>query len=268
MDFDTLTSVFNTYGWPGIIAILVIIGLVFFINKKDKETEKQIARSFDKMTDTITKQNDNLVAAICESNQQTQQNLFNIISKQLTEHEIKASEIHDKSIEHRLEISEKITKILWDLMNIYHAQRTLVMEFHNSKENLTGLSFVWYDVQYERQQKDMNCISPKSKNLQVSNILPVVNKVNSSPGNIVLYRKEDIEELYNESPVLYSQLKDIKAENLIYCGMYNDSNKMIGMVVLEYSEGHVFHEDLINYYDIKSKAAMISQMLQFDKYTL
>lgn len=265
MDLDNITSVFNTYGWPGIIAILVIIGLVFFINQKDKDTEKQIAQSFDKMTDTITKQNNALVSAIYKSNEKTQQNLFDLINKQLIERDVQTEETHNRSINHRLEISQEIGKILWDLMNIYNAQRTIIMEFHNSKENLNGLSFVWYDVQYERQQRDISCISPKSKNLQVSNILPVINKINSAPGNIVLYKKEDIENLYDESPVLYSQLRDIKAENIIFSGIYNGSNRLIGIVALEYSKGHIFHEDLINYYDIKSKTAIISNMLQFEK---
>jgi hypothetical protein len=265
MDLDNITSVFNTYGWPGIIVILVIIGLVFFINQKDKDTEKQIAQSFDKMTDTITKQNSALVSAIYKSNEKTQQNLFDLINNQLIARDVQTEETHNRSINRRLEISQEIGKVLWDLMNIYNAQRTIVMEFHNSKENLSGLSFMWYDVQYERQQRDIKCISHKSKNLQASNILPIINKINLAPGNIVLYKKEDIENLYNESPVLYSQLREIKVENIIFSGIYSESNILIGIVALEYSEGHIFHEDLIDYYDIKSKTVIISNLLQFEK---
>ena len=71
-------------------------------------------------------------------------------------------------------------------------------------------------------------------------------------------------DLYNESTLLYSHLKELKIDHVIYSGLYSDDNRLIGLVALEYHEGYPFHEDLINLFDIKAKTSKISQLLQFD----
>ena len=151
-------------------------------------------------------------------------------------------------------------------MNLYNCQRTLVIEFHNSKENLNGLSFLWYDIQYEKQQRGINSISNKVKNLQLSNLLPIINRVNNAPGNIIVIDSEEIEKIYNESTVLYNQLKEINVEHIIYSGIYSSDNKLIGLVALEYQKNYPYHDDIINLLDIKGRTAKIANLLSSDDF--
>ena len=57
----------------------------------------------------------------------------------------------------------------------------------------------------------------------------------------------------------------INISNIIYCGLYNDENKLIGLLAIEYNSDHNFIPEIINYFDIKANAAAIAQLLQFKK---
>lgn len=259
-----ILSFFSDYGWPGFVAIVLILVLDWIVSKKDKSTQKTINSGFDRLTDSISRQNEHLINSINRSNEKTQTELFNLIKTTIIDKDNTAKLNHYKSLDKRQVVSEEINNILWDTMNIYNCQRILVLEFHNSKENLNGLPFLWYDVQYEKQQKDVLPISSKARNLQASNIVPIINVINNTPGNIIILDKNDIEKLYNKSTVLYSQLKELNIEHIIFSGIYSNDNKLIGIVALEYQENHPYHEDLIDILDIKGRTAKIAQLLLSD----
>ena len=101
--------------------------------------------------------------------------------------------------------------------------------------------------------------------MQASNIIPIINKVNITPGNIVILNPEDIEKIYEESTVLYSQFKELNIEHIIFSGIYSSNNKLIGLVALEYQKNHPYHEDLLNLLDIKGRTDQIAQLLEFFK---
>ena len=262
---NNILEFFNNYGWPGIVAIVLIIVIYWLITQKDKSTKDTITTGFDKLATSISNQNEHLIDSITRSNEKTQVELFNLVKTTLSERDSAIKSNHDKSLDRRFMISEEIGNILWDTMNLYNCQRAIVIEFHNSKENLNGLSFLWYDVQYEKQQRDIISISNKARNLQASNIVPIINKVNNTPGNIVILNSDEIEKLYNESTVLYSQFKELNVEHVIYSGIYSSDNKLIGLIALEYQKNHPYHEDIINLLDIKERTAKIAQLLQFSK---
>ena len=262
---NNILEFFNNYGWPGIVAIVLILVIYWIITQKDKSTKDTITTSFDKLATSISNQNEHLIDSITRSNEKTQVELFNLVKTTLSERDSAIKSNHDKSLDRRFMISEEIGNILWDTMNLYNCQRAIVIEFHNSKENLNGLSFLWYDVQYEKQQRDVVSISSKARNLQASNIVPIINKVNNTPGNIVILNSDEIEKLYNESTVLYSQFKELNVEHVIYSGIYSSDNKLIGLIALEYQKNHPYHEDIINLLDIKERTAKIAQLLQFSK---
>lgn len=262
---NNILEFFNNYGWPGIVAIVLIIVIYWLITQKDKSTKDTITTGFDKLATSISNQNEHLIDSITRSNEKTQKELFNLVKTTLSERDSTIKSNHDKSLDRRFMISEEIGNILWDTMNLYNCQRAIVIEFHNSKENLNGLSFLWYDVQYEKQQRDIISISNKARNLQASNIVPIINKVNNTPGNIVILNSDEIEKLYNESTVLYSQFKELNVEHVIYSGIYSSDNKLIGLIALEYQKNHPYHEDIINLLDIKERTAKIAQLLQFSK---
>lgn len=262
---NNILEFFNNYGWPGIVAIVLIIVIYWLITQKDKSTKDTITTGFDKLATSISNQNEHLIDSITRSNEKTQVELFNLVKTALSERDSTIKSNHDKSLDRRFMISEEISNILWDTMNLYNCQRAIVIEFHNSKENLNGLSFLWYDVQYEKQQRDVISISNKARNLQASNIVPIINKVNSTPGNIIVLNSDDIEKIYDESTVLYSQFKELNVEHIIYSGMYSSDNKLIGLIALEYQKNHPYHEDIINLLDIKERTAKIANLLQFFK---
>lgn len=262
---NNILEFFNNYGWPGIVAIVLIIVIYWLITQKDKSTKDTITTGFDKLATSISNQNEHLIDSITRSNEKTQVELFNLVKTTLSERDSAIKSNHDKSLDRRFMISEEIGNILWDTMNLYNCQRAIVIEFHNSKENLNGLSFLWYDVQYEKQQRDVISISNKARNLQASNIVPIINKVNSTPGNIIILNSDDIEKIYDESTVLYSQYKELNVEHIIYSGIYSSDNKLIGLIALEYQKNHPYHEDIINLLDIKERTAKIAQLLQFSK---
>ena len=262
---DNIVKFLNNYGWPGVVAIILILVIYWLIMQKDKSTKNTINNGFDKLAISISNQNEHLINSITQSNTKTQAELFNLVKTTISERDNTIKSNHDKSLDRRFMISEEINNILWDTLNLYNCQRVIVIEFHNSKENLNGLSFLWYDVQYEKQQIDVVSISSKARNLQASNIVPIINKVNNTPGNIIILGPEDIKKIYSESTVLYSQLEELNAEHIIYSGIYSSDNKLIGLVALEYQKNHPYHEDLINLLDIKGKTAKIAQLLQFSK---
>ena len=265
MDLENLINIFEQYGWSGLIGIGVVIGVYYLLKSNFEKSSDGMEKGFNKLTTTITKQNSELVKAITTSNEKTQERLFELVNRSLSDHSLRIEDTHNRSIDKRFDVSEEIGHHLWDLMNKYQAQRTIVIEFHNSKENLNGLSFLWYDVQYEKQQRDVQSISQKAKNLQASNLIPIINKVNKADGNIIHLSPEDIENIYDESTVLYSQFREINISNIIYCGLYNDENKLIGLLAIEYNSDHNFIPEIINYFDIKANAAAIAQLLQFKK---
>lgn len=262
---NNVLEFFNNYGWPGVLATIVIFIIYFIINKKDKSTQNVITSGFDKLASSISNQNEHLVKSITSSNEKTQTELLSLVKTTILDRDKTIQDNHNKSIDKRIKISEEIDNILWDMMNLYNCQRAVVIEFHNSKENLNGLSFLWYDIQYEKQQRDVYAISNKVRNMQASNIIPIINKVNITPGNIVILNPEDIEKIYEESTVLYSQFKELNIEHIIFSGIYSSNNKLIGLVALEYQINHPYHEDLLNLLDIKGRTDQIAQLLEFFK---
>lgn len=262
---NNILEFFNNYGWPGIVGTIIIFVIYHIINKKDKSTQNIITSGFDKLATSISNQNEHLIQSITSSNEKTQTEFLSLVKTTILDRDKNIQDNHNKSIDKRIKISKEIDTILWDMMNLYNCQRAVVIEFHNSKENLNGLSFLWYDIQYEKQQRDVYAISNKVRNIQASNIIPIINKVNSTSGNIIILNPEDIEKIYEESTVLYSHFKELNIEHIIFSGVYSSNNKLIGLVALEYHINHPYHEDLLNLLDIKGRTDKIAQLLEFFK---
>lgn len=261
MSLDSLIKLFENYGWPGIVAIILILVLYYFISKKDKKSLSVINSGFASLTNTITEQNSTLINAITTSNENTQNRLFDLITKSFDDKEMTKKRIHHESMGKRNEIGEYIDNILFDILQKVNAQRVTLLEFHNSKENLDGLSFLWYDIQHEKQQRGIQSISAKARNLQATNLRPIIRRVNNDKKHIITLHAEDIENIYNESTVLYSYFKEINVEHIIYIGVYNiETNELLGMIAIEWQTGHPYHDDLIDYFELKEKAGKIEHL--------
>ena len=260
---EALLNLFNIYGWPGLAAAIGILILTYFINKNQKKSDKKISDGFSKLSDSMMEQNKQLISAITESNKETQSNLFNIINTTIVKNDKLKKEQHDEAFAYRMDISDEINDYIKEINDVYHANRTMLIEFHNSKENLNGLPFAWYDVSFERQSRDTVTLQQKCKNMQIQNIICVIRDIKDNNNNIVHYNSEDIENLYDRSSVLYAQLKEINVTDIIYSGLYNKYNVLIGILVIEYNSKHPYYKENVSYDDINTRSEQLSTMLRF-----
>ena len=117
---NNILEFFNNYGWPGIVAIVLILVIYWIITQKDKSTKDTITTGFDKLATSISNQNEHLIDSITRSNEKTQAELFNLVKTTLSERDSAIKSNHDKSLDRRFMISEEIGNILWDTMNLYN----------------------------------------------------------------------------------------------------------------------------------------------------
>ena len=82
---NNILEFLNKYGWPGIVAIVLILVIYWIITKKDKSTKATIITGFDKLATSISNQNENLIDCITRSNEKTQAELFNLVKTTLSE---------------------------------------------------------------------------------------------------------------------------------------------------------------------------------------
>ena len=261
MSIESLLKLFEQYGWPGVMAIICILVVYYMISKKEKKNNDIINKNFNNLTETISKQNETLIDAITDSNDKIQNRMFDLICKTLDNRDKQKNDTHKLSLAKRQEVSKQINDILFDILLWSNAQRVSIVEFHNSKENLDGLSFLWYDMQYEKTERGVKSLSSKIKDSQATIIYPFVRRVNESESNIVNITPDDIENIYNESTILYEHLKKVNVSNMVCCGIYNnDNNDLIGMMIIEYHNGHIYNDELIDYYTLKSDIGVIEHL--------
>lgn len=262
--FEFFSKIIEEFGGLG-LGILVLGGLLYFlITQSDKKTERSLTDLSENLSNAITEQNKTLVNTLSNTSSEIQKNLMALLEKSMSVHDNEKISLHNASMKHRLDISDKMQSMLYDMMNFYHARRCGVMEFHNSTDNLNGLSFLWYDLSYENLQRNIMPISGQCKKQQLSMFSPVMNDIINNDG-IIVFRPSDIDKLERRSPVLYDNLRNkIKVSTIIYAGLYNISNNLIGIVFLEYDDNvYKYPESLIDLTDIKERASGISQLLDF-----
>lgn len=265
MSIDVFINLFDKYGWSGVIAIVVLILGYYFVSRSNKATTTNINNGFDRLTENMVEQNKALIEAVTKSNEKTQDNLMKLVcksmDKQMTEFEQNKADLHDKSLKKREELGKKVDKIIFDILKSTKAQRVAVLEMHNSKANLDGLAFLWYDVQYEKQQRGISTLSEKAKNLQAINLRPVITRINEAKNHIVTFNAEDIEAIYDESTVLYAHLKELNVTNLVYSGIYNtDTNELIGLISIEYQEGNLYLDEFIDLFELREATGIIEHL--------
>ena len=292
MEFtDVLKQIIESYGGVGIFIVFLLIicivsipvGLPIFLNKKLEKNGKEITKGVtdgmnviaNTLTENMSSQNEILINTLKESQSKlldTQTNMIGYIMSSVNtivnNENIKNKEIHNKGISQRAEIDLQINQILHDMLLSYMADRTIVMEFHNSNTNIGGLPFLWYDIHYEQIAKDVPILFTKVQNIPSSNIAPVIKDLQDGTDNMVIYMPEDIEKLKEQSTVLYYQLKEIDIQYLIYAPIYDSNNIMVGLCVIEYSR--YFHGDnlfkefiLRKTNEIHNNVARIAGLLDF-----
>ena len=88
MSFDTVTTIFEQYGWPGLIGCAIVLVIIYFINKKEKSTGDTISKGFEKMTDTLASQNNLLVEKTLENSNKMADRMVDIVYQAMTERRV------------------------------------------------------------------------------------------------------------------------------------------------------------------------------------
>jgi hypothetical protein len=230
---DLLLSIFDKFGFWGIFGI-VILGILFlifkYIGNKIDENQTNTINGMEKIatsiTESMTKNNDVLLHSITDQ----QSKLIDFITSEKNN----SVNQHADMLSERMELSEEIKMKLKDIMNIHNAQRAFIIEFHNSYQNLTGIPFAKYSCTYEWIEKGMISLQNKCLGLPFSSMSNVVKEILNAPEHIVIYR--DMEKMEEENPSLFDMLKDVKIKAIIYSGLFDHKNQLIGCLVLEYQK--------------------------------
>lgn len=221
---DVLYKVFENYGFPGLLICALIGVLIWLFKRQNTNITKNMGLLIKSQTEMMNNNFDKLLDMHSDQN------------KQLLEYVLQGErEKHRRGLEKRQDALRDLRPILKNLQVITKASRLTVIEFHNSKENLNGLPFKWYDIQAEWVDRGVDPIMLKTKNIQAYNLVYIADKVNDSKNNYIVLNNKDIDDLRYEAPTLYNQLAlTLKLDTIVYVGLYNCDNLLVGFLTLEY----------------------------------
>lgn len=204
------------------------------------------------MTNSMSKQNDALIASVTEQNKE----LFNLIRQQS---EVGQTQIknHKVMLNERMKVTSKINDKVRNLMNLTNCDRVMILEFHNTNENLNGVPFAKYSCTHEYFRRGISQLANKCVNMQFYSISSVVMDMLNKETEQIFY--DDIETIAEVNPTLYTLLVECKAKSILYTGIYDNNNCLIGLISLEYHEQ--MNANLIDFEEIKTQADIISSMI-------
>lgn len=247
----------DNYGVLGVFVIIIGF-LAFFIIKelrasnsmlveKQHELNKELN---DSITKSLTGMTANLTAALQSQNDKLIDHIIHI-----NRHD---AETHKENVLERIAITEDIKEKLKELTILSQATRGLVLEFHNSFENLSGFPFAKYTCTYEYVTKGVIPIMQNISGLQFSSISGVVERIfdKSNTDHIVIaHNAQELEEI---SPIMESFIKN-GSESILWKGIFNTKDHMlIGLLALEFRHGI---PDRLNKTEIKMSAAAIAELI-------
>ena len=263
------TDIYATYGVTGLI-VLIALTIGYFALKKVFEKSKNsttsaIENGFTKMSEslseTIKEQNDKILDAFIIQSNKNNETMHEVLLKALSDKSTSDNIAHAQSINRRIKISSKVQQKVNNLFYSFNCDRAFILEFHNNKQNLTGLSFVWYDMVYEAVAKGFYTLQNSYKDQEISQLIPVIDAVNDG-GGYAHFLLDDLENLKYESTALYNRLRvERQLTEALLVGLYDSTNSMIGLLVLEYEDGFLPVEKAVDYDDLLSEANAIATLL-------
>lgn len=254
--FQFLTE---AYGYGGlVISILIVILfllLPYLMRKNNKDMKDGLKDVTTELTKAIKDENKELISGLKENQSKLIDNQLELVKSLLIDQKLE----HDKNLNTRDSVSVPIQTKINHLKDFYNASRVSIFEFHNSLVNLNGLPFKWYDLIYESVARGVHAVSYENRNMPVNILSPITDKV--SRGYTILFTKEDIENFYNTSSVLYDFCLRHNINELVVAPLINKDMQLIGLIVLEYSgENHL--ERTLDIEDLELEAHAISTLLE------
>lgn len=276
MDFvQSLIDFFNNYGWPGILCLLIfglIVLIIKYLNKKADKREQDLANQLVNANKEMANQLVSTFTKIEEDranhSREIEHQLIETIKTTITGHYESEQQNHLDSEEHRINMTRDVGQKLFDMLRQFNAQRASIMELHNGGVNLNGLSFIRYDITYEKQDKGVTPIMQSMQGVQTSVMQVVFDDIMNSEHNVIIYNKEDVDNLWDRGATsLHSSLTRVRnIDHIVYAGIFNDDNLLYGLLVLEYQNGeNTFHPDIVNEVEIAKWTSEISQLYKYIK---
>lgn len=261
-------DVFSTYGWPGIIVVIALTIGYFALKKLFKESKSYTSNTIEKgftemstsLSSTIKEQNEKILNAFISQNEKNNETMRDVMMEVLNKKSSSDQSSHQENIKRRMDISYYVKRRVHDLFKEYNCDRAFILELHNSKQNLSGLAFVWYDMIYEDVARGYNTLQNTYKDQEASQLLPIIKKVNEN-GGFAHYTIEELEEFKNNSTALYHRLRiERNLTECIILGLYSSDNSLIGLLVLEY-EDSMLPVEIFDVDNLIAEANAISSLL-------
>ena len=251
---------FDEYGWVGIaglfMCMIIFILLRKFGNQLKIEVNDGLSDIGKELTSQMKLQNEELIHTIMDQ----QKMLIDHIVKKDRQEELN----HQYMLNERMFNAEDINMKLKDIMNIHNSQRAFILEFHNSYKNLSGVPFAKYSCNYEWFDKGLMPLGYRCIGLPFGSIAKVVQDIIMTSNQQVIYT--DMEKFEDENPSLMSLLKDKEITAIVYTGMYDNKNTLIGLLVLEYQTKVDINN--INLHQLSIESAQLTSILNIRyKYT-
>jgi hypothetical protein len=225
---ETLYSIFEKYGWTGLCIGALMVCLYFLIVHLGKKLTKNMDSGMEKiaqaMTTNMANQNEKLVESIGKQNEK----LIDFFIHNKTSEQLD----HNNKLNERMQISQVVNDRIKDIMYYMKSDRVIILEFHNSNQNLSGVPFAKYSCTYEWFKRGVQPLSSKCTNMSFSSISSVVCDMQNEELHQKIY--ENIEVIAEVNPSLYGLLDEINCVAIIYNGLYDMHNNLIGLLGVEY----------------------------------
>lgn len=268
---ETVASIMNTYGWPGLLAVVVVVALFFVfkyfigdiannIKKSNEKTSTDINNGFENLSNKLI---DKLVDTQDKHMEKFSEMFKTTISLALDNKAAQTAVAHNNSFDARFELSKLIKSKVKELLNRFNADRAFILELHNSKENRAGLAFIWYDMVYEEIARGVTSITSLYRDQEASQLLPIIYDINDS-GGFKIYSTSDLEALQNTSSTLYHRLRvERRLNEAIMVGLYSQDNILLGILVLEYEDTSCITVENLDIADIVGESRIIANALDY-----
>lgn len=265
MDFKGIFQVLiENYGLYGLVIaislVAVCVAIPVMLNKQSKKMSTDFNKLGVDLSAALQKQNDGLINKLSETQDKLLESNLTIINNLLDQ----KNKIHGTGLNLRDQVSIPIQNKINHLKDLYRASRVGVFEFHNSLVNLNGLPFKWYDLIYESIIKGISSVTAETKDMPYNIISPITIAIQN--GKTKIFNREEIENFYNQSSVLYDfTVNKHDIQKLVCSPIMNSENKLVGMLTLEYANDNVLPDKHIDLNDIETETKIIGTLLELNK---
>ena len=261
MDFSMITEIFQQYGITGVLLLTIGFLTYYIIKHSISEMNNNMNKGIDKiaqqLSTSISDQNKKMFEQLSSQNDK-------IITYILNSNSLSTDTLHNQKLNERMEITETINGKLKDILQYSGAQRVIILEFHNSNQNLVGIPFAKFSATYEWFRRGVRPIQNVCKSMTFSTISSVVKDLTDNQKQQIVY--DDLVGLMQQNPALSDILDQAKAKSVIFNAMYNDKNYILGLVAIEFSGDIPNHVNLNTITeDVIEITSLINLNYKYDK---